>query len=507
MYTTLLILIVTAVLLACKVNDELCRLTGVECRLTTAYHPQTNGLDERFNQTLQQQLLKFIDTDQTNWDLYIDSILFSYRVSRQDSTKESPFTLMYGRKATLPVDFNSKPGDTEENSRPEDEELDVDAHVTKMLEVRKKALHNIKIAQKRQKRYYDAKHGQAKANFAKGSQVLLFNSRKHSKKGMKLAPDWTGPYIIHEILSKGTCRLQDPKNNRVLAQKYNVTRLKLYFPRSGPNMNPSSVLPTSPIPSKSPTSLQESMQPHSEASFCSEPLTGKASSIQCTQSTLLLSVDQEMTPSPPQDHSSTHRDYSLTPRHHSSTPPHDYSLIPHCSHSSTPSHYSSLTPEHRQSSTPDRGRSLIPDRGHSLTPDSGRSLTPDRGHSLSPDRGRSLTPDSGRSLTPDRGHSLTPDHDHSLTPDRGHSLTLPSNQSMTPPHQASTPCAQHFSVEYSLETSVNVEEETFSSGVVLSVECPPNLPHHSTSIQPDIITVEDDEFQIGKPVACFTPHH
>ena len=31
MYTTLLVLIVTAVLVACKVNDELCRLTGVEC--------------------------------------------------------------------------------------------------------------------------------------------------------------------------------------------------------------------------------------------------------------------------------------------------------------------------------------------------------------------------------------------------------------------------------------------------------------------------------------------
>ena len=105
---------------------------------------------------------------------------------------------MYGCKATLPVDFNSKPGATEENSRPVDEELDVDAHVTKMLEVRKKALCNIEIAQKRQKRYSDAKHGQAKANFVTGSQVFLFNRRKHSKKGVKLAPDWTGPYIIHK---------------------------------------------------------------------------------------------------------------------------------------------------------------------------------------------------------------------------------------------------------------------------------------------------------------------
>ena len=47
-----------------KVNDELCRFTGVQCNLTSAYHPQSNGLDERFNQTLQRQLLKFVDSEQ-----------------------------------------------------------------------------------------------------------------------------------------------------------------------------------------------------------------------------------------------------------------------------------------------------------------------------------------------------------------------------------------------------------------------------------------------------------
>eukprot|EP00731_Ephydatia_muelleri_P007552 Em0003g1800a len=39
------------------VNDELCRLCGIQCNMTSAYHPQSNGLDERFNQTLQRQLL------------------------------------------------------------------------------------------------------------------------------------------------------------------------------------------------------------------------------------------------------------------------------------------------------------------------------------------------------------------------------------------------------------------------------------------------------------------
>ena len=39
--------------------------------------PQSNGLDERFNQTLQRQLLKFVDSEQKkNWDQYLDVILF-----------------------------------------------------------------------------------------------------------------------------------------------------------------------------------------------------------------------------------------------------------------------------------------------------------------------------------------------------------------------------------------------------------------------------------------------
>ncbi len=108
-----------------QVNDELCRLTGVKSKLTSAYHPQTNGLDERFNQTLQRQLLKFVDKEQNEWDLYLDSILFSYRVSCQDSTKYSPFFLVYGRQARLPVQFNKKLKEKGENAEDE-EDIDED---------------------------------------------------------------------------------------------------------------------------------------------------------------------------------------------------------------------------------------------------------------------------------------------------------------------------------------------------------------------------------------------
>ena len=45
-------------------NSELCKLTGVDHRISSAYHPQTNGQDERFNQTIQRSLRKMVNEDQ-----------------------------------------------------------------------------------------------------------------------------------------------------------------------------------------------------------------------------------------------------------------------------------------------------------------------------------------------------------------------------------------------------------------------------------------------------------
>ena len=50
-----------------SLNDDLFQSTGVKHIVSTAYHPQTNGLDERFNQTLQRSLLKMIEENEDQW--------------------------------------------------------------------------------------------------------------------------------------------------------------------------------------------------------------------------------------------------------------------------------------------------------------------------------------------------------------------------------------------------------------------------------------------------------
>ena len=80
-----------------KVNRRLFEHFKTEHRVSTAYHPQTFGLVERYNQTLQHSLVKSANTEQDNWDEFLDGVLFAYRTAKQKSTQFTPFELMYCR--------------------------------------------------------------------------------------------------------------------------------------------------------------------------------------------------------------------------------------------------------------------------------------------------------------------------------------------------------------------------------------------------------------------------
>ena len=79
-----------------KLMLDVYRLMGIWKSNTTAYHPQTDGLVERFHRTLTYMLAKSVQQDGKDWDQRLPYVLFAYRSSPQSSTGESPFYLLYG---------------------------------------------------------------------------------------------------------------------------------------------------------------------------------------------------------------------------------------------------------------------------------------------------------------------------------------------------------------------------------------------------------------------------
>ena len=108
--------------------------TGFKYKVTSAYHLQSNGLDECFNQTLKSCLQHLVNDHHNNWDELVDEVLFAYRTSQQASTKCTPFFLMHSREARLPIGVKiSIEGNTDTSS------LSVGDKVKRLVEMQEKA--------------------------------------------------------------------------------------------------------------------------------------------------------------------------------------------------------------------------------------------------------------------------------------------------------------------------------------------------------------------------------
>ncbi len=176
------------------------------------------------NQTLKHAIQKYVGEKQDKWDTYLDGILYNYRTSVHASTGRTPFEVMYGRRAVLPVELSSC-GHNEMGSLEMKQILEAQQAFRNDLN---DAVHeNIERAQKRQKRCYDMKKN-AHKSFTIGSRVLLKNNKNCHRMGGQLDVKWTGPYIVTEDVGKGRVRLQNMSSGVILKNIYHGANLKIY---------------------------------------------------------------------------------------------------------------------------------------------------------------------------------------------------------------------------------------------------------------------------------------
>ena len=154
-----------------SLSDQLYKMTNTEHRITSAYHPQTNGLTERFNQTLSRCLSKVVNDAKDNWDEKIDTVLMGYRASWQASTKKSPYFMLYQVEMRLPIEHEILPNDDEVSE-------DIQGTIDLLLRSRAKTFNdaetNIASAQAKQKETYDKKRQPPTITI--GSKVLVRNT-------------------------------------------------------------------------------------------------------------------------------------------------------------------------------------------------------------------------------------------------------------------------------------------------------------------------------------------
>lgn len=189
------------------VAAELYKKLDVQKKNTTPYHPQCNGLTERFNRTCIEMLSRWQVTMQdTEWDKHLPSLLWAYRCHYHRDFRASPFFMLYGRECNVPlaasVDFID-PRNEIFRSRYDY----VKTLMKKLPEVWKFATECLQSIADRYKKINE-KADSNYVPFPVGSAVYvrILDSRK-IEKGKSL---WSGPFLVRRIPSPVNYELSPP---------------------------------------------------------------------------------------------------------------------------------------------------------------------------------------------------------------------------------------------------------------------------------------------------------
>ncbi|KAL7284480.1 hypothetical protein ACG7TL_001771 [Trametes sanguinea] len=201
----------------CKLHD----LLGTELRLSSAYHPQTDGVTERANRTMTQMLRQCVQPDQKDWVIKLPAVELAMNMARSESTGFSPFYLNYGQMPRSLV-WSS------ETEYPGIEEF------ARRMKTAIMAAHDAIIGA-RASQVVQANKRRRKAAFAIDDLVYLSTKNLNLPKGRarKLSPKYLGPFRISEIIREGaTYRIDLPRElkARGIHDAFHASLLRPHYP-------------------------------------------------------------------------------------------------------------------------------------------------------------------------------------------------------------------------------------------------------------------------------------
>jgi transposase InsO family protein len=196
-----------------QVVAELTRLSHIDHRLITPYHPQANGVAERNIQTMLNIIRKSIKGTRKDWDLYLPATQLAMNTKVVSLHKSTPFSLMFGRQFNGFTDFSSV---SSEPLSPEQLQDRLE-YLTKIVYPAISG-HSSKVQEHMIKRF----KGVIKTNpFPDGAFVMVEDITRNNK----MAPRYEGPFKVIRCTKGGSYVLQD-NTGSLLPRNYPPSALK-----------------------------------------------------------------------------------------------------------------------------------------------------------------------------------------------------------------------------------------------------------------------------------------
>ncbi|KAK3084679.1 hypothetical protein FSP39_017315 [Pinctada imbricata] len=203
-----------------RLFKQLCEILGINKTRTSPYHPQSDGMVERMNRTIENMLATYVDANQRNWDEHLQLVCMAYRAAEHESSGYTPNFLTFGREVVLPIELIAglppQKISTEEYAEHLEESLSL-AH-----EIARKSIGD---SLKRQKLRYDTKL--AWKPFEIGSKIWLYTPKRKKGLSPKFQKWWTGPYTVLRKFSDVTYQIEKGKDRSVV----HIDRLKPFVSR------------------------------------------------------------------------------------------------------------------------------------------------------------------------------------------------------------------------------------------------------------------------------------
>ncbi|KAF8725758.1 hypothetical protein HU200_020310 [Digitaria exilis] len=206
---------------------DYCENRSIEVSYASVAHPRANGQVESANgmllDGLKARMERTLKKAEGRWMKELFPVVWGLRSQPSKATGQSPFFLVYGSEAVLPVDvMHGAPRVEEFQEAMADEQrmLEVDTAEEARLAA---LLHNAAYLQGI-RRFHD-KNVKTRS-FQIGDLVLrrIQNTAGHSK----LTSPWDGPFIVSKVLKPGTYRLQT-EDGVELPNPWNIEHLRKFY--------------------------------------------------------------------------------------------------------------------------------------------------------------------------------------------------------------------------------------------------------------------------------------